>query len=99
MDNLNNRKKKAIWEVFENASWDMLHLVEDILDRIDWEELENDPYDQVAQAVDDSLIYYDDQWTVAKYYSCGPADLDWQNAIYTLLDDIHDIIDRVIENK
>lgn len=98
MIDLDERKNKAVNEVFEFASWDMLDLVDDIIGRIDWDEMEaGDPYDQIAQAVEDSLIYYKDQWTIAQHYANGPADLDWQNALYQLLDDISDIVTRVLE--
>lgn len=100
MDNLNEKINKAVNEVFEYASWDMLHLVDNIIGRIDWDNFDddasNDLYDELAQAIDDSLIYYDDQWTVAKHYANGPADLDWQSALYQLIDDLHDVIARVL---
>ena len=52
-------------------------LAESILMRID--ELSEDVYEDVWQAMDDGMIYTEDQWDMLKYY-CTPSNADFNDA-------------------
>lgn len=65
---------------------DFTDLVEDIFDRIDCDN-EDDLSECVIQAIDEGLIYYDDEWTVLKHY-CTPQDADWNTAIEQFVDEM-----------
>lgn len=59
-----------------NLSWETQYLIENILNRID---NPNDDED-IWQSIDDSIIYYKDQWTIIKEY-CSPTEANWEYAI------------------
>ena len=72
---------------------DIIGVVEAIISRIEGLYDINDLYEAISQAIDDELIYYDDQWEVLKYYF-SPTDLDlsFGKAIEFLIDDIYKIL-------
>ena len=53
-------------------------IAEAVLSRIDEDELD-DVYDAVYQAMDDELIYTDDQWAMIREY-CTPHDASFSDA-------------------
>lgn len=65
-------------------------IAENVLDRIDAEELEN-VEEAVFNAMNDALIYYDDQWDMMKYY-CSPQTADFDSAWNDFYDDLIDAI-------
>lgn len=80
-----------------SVDFEFLDIVAIILDRIDFE---GDLEDEIDVAIDDSLIYIEDQWTVAKFYAPSPADLDWDEVLLNGLSvDIHVIAEEIIATK
>ena len=77
----------VIYKHFEYASSEMIDLVEDMLDRIDEDELKNDPYEAVSEAMDSGLIYTADEWTMIEHY-CTPIDADFQLAWESFQNDL-----------
>lgn len=58
---------------------DMAGLAENILDRIDVDDVKDDAYEALYQAMDDGMIYTDDQWIMIRYY-CTPQDANYNTA-------------------
>lgn len=80
-----------------SVDFEFLDIIADILDRIDFEE---DLDDEIDVAIDDSLVYIRNQWTVAEFYVTSPADLDdWYEVLNDLSNDIHAIAKEIIETK
>lgn len=80
-----------------SVDFEFLDIVAIILDRIDFE---GDLEDEIDVAIDDSLIYIEDQWTVAKFYASSPADLDWDEVLLNGLSvDIHILAEEIIATK
>lgn len=73
-----------------NISWDLKCLIENILDRID---NPNDDED-IFQAIDDELIYYDDQWLVLKEY-CTPVEANWDYAIEEFIHTVFSVVSQL----
>lgn len=76
-----------IWRAFgyDNKFCDIIY---DIVERM---ETTND--EEMYQAIDDSLIYYNSQWTVIEHYF-NPSDkeMNWANAMDYLINDIYQVI-------
>lgn len=85
----------AIYDHFRSGyvSDDFLGVVENILGRID--DFTDD--DEIMSAVDDALIYDDDQWDVMKHYQ-RPSEANFDEAIEYLIDDIYSIANRIAES-
>ena len=67
-------------KVFDTFGYgEMAGLAEGVLNRIEADDLKDDPYEAVWQAMDDELIYTADQWTMIQYY-CTPQNADYDNA-------------------
>lgn len=80
-----------------SVDFEFLDIIALILDRIDFE---GDLEDEIDVAIDDSLIYIEDQWTVAKFYAPSPADLDWDEVLLNGLSvDIHILAEEIIATK
>lgn len=79
-----------------SVDFEFLDIIALILDRIDFEE---DLDDEIDVAINDSLVYIKDQWTVAEFYVSSPADLDWDEVLNDLSNDIHTIAKEIIETK
>ena len=80
-----------------SVDFEFLDIIALILDRIDFE---GDLEDEIDVAIDDSLIYIEDQWTVAKFYAPSPADLDWDEVLLNGLSvDIHILAEEIIEKR
>lgn len=97
-EGLTDSKYKAlIGEHFDHSfDFEFLDIVATILDRIDFD-LKEDLDDEIDVAISDSLIYDEDQWTVAKFYVSSPADLDWDDVLNDLSNDIHELAEKITE--
>lgn len=97
-EGLTDSKYKAlIGEHFDHSfDFEFLDIVATILDRIDFDSKE-DLDDEIDVAINDSLIYDEDQWTVAKFYVSSPADLDWDDVLNDLSNDIHELAEKITE--
>ena len=67
-------------------------IAEAVLNRIDEDEMD-EPYDAVFDAMNDELIYTEDQWAMIEYY-CTPQDANydsaWDSFEYDLLSAVDD---------
>lgn len=79
----------AYKRTFKRDSWDYDDLVDDLVDRIDYRDWKRDEYDAVYQAMDEGLIYTDDQWTMLKEH-CTPQDIDFNYAWEQTQNDVMD---------
>ena len=87
--------RKEVLRYFERATDEFFDLADDIIDRIDEDDFINgDSYEAVWEAIDNGVIYYDDQWEILKHY-CNPTDADWDYAIEEFANDIADIAQEI----
>lgn len=76
---------------------DFVGIAENVLSRIDADEITNDPYEAVFQAMDDELIYTADRWAMIEYY-CTPENADFDSAWEDFANDLMSAInDGVLE--
>lgn len=66
-------------KLVRHFSGDFAGIAENVLSRIDADEIEKDAYEAVLQAMDDELIYTEDQWAMIEYY-CTPQNADFNGA-------------------
>lgn len=59
---------------------------------------EDNVYDAVCDAIDNDLVYYDDQWNVLKYY-CVPSEANWEKALDEFTNDIANIVSDLISDR
>ena len=55
------------------------------------ERMEAPTEEDLQQAIDDSLIYYDDQWEIMKYYQ-NPKEANFNEAMMEFYDDLLEIL-------
>lgn len=72
---------------------DVIDITKGVIARVDDYSNEDDIY----QALDDELIYDDDQWTIFRYYSDDIESADWQSALENFYTDLVTICDRLHE--
>lgn len=77
-----------------SGDFDFLEIVSDVLDRIDFENVDEID-DEVQNAVDSALTYIADQWTIAQHYASGPDSLDWDEVVSEFESDISSIVDEI----
>lgn len=83
--------KDIIGEYFNySVEFDFLDVVCETIERIDDFNNEEDIY----EAIDSSLIYYSDRWSVLEYY-CTPSEANWDNAYEEFVNDIYAICSRI----
>lgn len=74
-------------------------IAQDIVDRIDVNELEDYPDDWwsiLDDAANDALIYTDDEWEIMKYY-CTPETADYADAYDNFITDLAGSVELLIE--
>lgn len=89
--------KDVIAEHFDyTGDFDFLDIVANVIDRIDdIEELgDDDIYDEVMSAIDDELIYDDDQWRIMRFYQ-RPNDANLNEAFEQLTNDCAEIVAKI----
>ncbi len=90
-----------------NGTSDFLGIVEGIIDRIDFDDVVEQAYDipyhaddylneALTDAIDDELIYTDDQWEVLKHY-CTPQNANFNDAYMALWDDCYSVASGIFE--
>lgn len=92
--------EEARHNVYDILDWTISDIVIDIIDRIDFSVIEDeeDLYDSVWQATDESLIYTEDKWKVlACYFSPLDTDINFTDALSNLINDIMECINRAKE--
>ena len=92
--------KDLIGEHF-NHTWDFefLDIVASTLDRIDFDDVEDDLDEKVWRACDDAMIYTADQWTVLEFYANSPQEANWEDAYLDFESDIMAIAEKIAEQK
>ena len=82
--NMTNEDFTKVRIALDTDDYDYLKVIEDIIDRID--DLNDEEW--VYSAINDSLIYYKDQWTVLQHFFV-PQDANWNLAVELLIDDLY----------
>ena len=83
--------EKKFTEVFGFCK--LADIASEILDRANEDDREDaDANEKVIDALNDSLIYYDDQWEVMKAYQ-NPEEANFQNALDEFLNDLLSVIE------
>ena len=87
-------------KAWERLDADLIPLAESIVDRCDGFGDEERAQEELMQAMDDELIYSEDQWTIIRCYSTPDAPLPFVDAFVLFLDDLMDVcdIEEVDEN-
>ena len=94
-DYLDSKYKNIISEHFDyTGDFEFLDIVADIISRIDDFGDEED----IWRAIDNALIYIEDQWTIAKFYASSPKDCDWDTIISDFDNDIYSICDKILNS-
>lgn len=83
--------------IYKNFDMDVSAIAEDIISRIDFDNIEEDDlWDELLSAIDDSLIYTEDQWSIIKFY-CSPSNADFSYAMEEFENELYSIIiDNII---
>ena len=84
--------EKKFTEVFGVGK--LADIASEILDRAGEDDREDvDTSEKVIDALNDSLIYYDDQWEVMKAYQ-NPEEANFQNALDDFINDLLSVIEK-----
>lgn len=68
-------KEETISKLGHIMSWKALNVAENVIDRVeDFEDDNSELFDEIYRAVDDELIYSEDQWDIVANY-IKPEDL------------------------
>lgn len=99
------RDSKDIWNYIWNHFRDerttdkFLDIVEDVIDRIDFDNVSEDNIsDVVYEEIDNSLIYDEDQWTMMAHYQ-RPSEADFDEAFGYFVSDIEAIVEDIISDR
>jgi len=86
---------KVLSDVFGFNS-DIIGIAENVISRIDFNEFDKDDiYSIIDTAMNDELIYYNDQWTMMMFYQL-PQEANFENAWYNFEDDLYKVITEII---
>ena len=82
---------KKFTEVFGFGK--LADIASEILDRASDDDREDvDASDKVVDALNDSLIYYNDQWEIMRAYQ-SPTEANFQNALEEFLNDLLSVVE------
>lgn len=86
-----------------NRSWDYLHLVDDVIARIDLDEFKESGNDTdfIWEAIDSEIVYYRQQWIILEEHFL-PTDLNedsFNEAMTLFFDDVMEEITEVLKEK
>ena len=86
---------KYVEDYFDNYSDAFREVVVDLIERVDdFENLD----DSIYSAIDEGLIYNEDQWEVMKHYQV-PSEADYDSAIEELTNDLYSICKSMLEDN
>lgn len=74
------------------SSEKILGIAENVLSRMDMENVKEDYYEELSSCMDDALIYTEDQWAIIEYY-CTPITADFNEAWDEFYNDLSRCID------
>lgn len=63
---------------------------------MDDERVEDDPETTILEAIASQLVWYEDQWTIMKFYQT-PNEANYEEAIFTLFQDCCNIIEKLLK--
>lgn len=92
--------RRAIFRVHDIMEDTYTQVVADITSRALDNNPEEDVFEAVAQAIDNGLIMYNDEWAVIEHYTT-PKDIDsdtYYNATQQLLEDVAEVVKYLLEN-
>ena len=92
--------RRAIFRVHDIMEDTYTQVVADITSRALDNNPEEDVYEAVNNAIDEGLIYYNDEWAVIEHYTT-PKDIDsdtYINAIQQLSEDVIEVVNYLLEN-
>lgn len=86
----------AILNTVEGSfDFDYVDILESVIDRVDDYNNEED----IAEAIDDAFIYYNDHWIIAKHFYNSPLDVDKDELIEQFTDDVYSVCNKLAEAK
>lgn len=72
--------------------WDYLALIEEVIERLDIDDINKDNInDMLYDSIDSTIIYYKDQWTILQE-NCTPQEANWDFAINTFIDECEEVL-------
>lgn len=85
------RNEKKLNDLFGYG--EIRNIADTILDRAE-ENIEDysDPYDAIVDALNDELIYEDDQWTIMKQYQ-RPSEANFTEAVEEFINDLNECVE------
>ena len=92
--------RRAIFRVHDIMEDTYTQVVADITSRALYNNPEEDVYEAVNEAIDEGLIYYNDEWAVIEHYTT-PKYIDsdtYGNAIQQLSEDVIEVVNYLLEN-
>ena len=92
--------RRAIFRVHDIMEDTYTQVVADITSRALYNNPEEDVYEAVNEAIDEGLIYYNDEWAVIEHYTT-PKYIDsdtYSNAIQQLSEDVIEVVNYLLEN-
>lgn len=93
--------RSAIGKHFDySVSFELVDIIENVINRIDdiYIEDEDELYDAIQDAIDDALIYTEDQWNIMKQYQ-SPQDANWSDAVDEFFNDVSAIVYDLREER
>lgn len=94
--------RESIWEHCQDWCWsaqsDFEELATSVLERLEKEDfLKEDYWDELQQAMDDEMIYTEDQWKMIELY-CNPQDASFDFAWEYFQSDLGEVVE-IIKRK
>lgn len=83
---------------FSNNYYDetrYVSIVSNIVERMLDNDYDEDEYDKVYSALNDSLIYYEDQWIVLRYHFIDPKEANFDEAIEYLIENCIEVYNEL----
>ena len=78
--------------IYRNFDMDVSAIADDIVTRVDFDNINEDNlWDELLSAMDDSLIYTEDQWSIIKFY-CSPSNANFSYAMEEFENELYNII-------
>lgn len=88
--------KDAILNTVEGSfDFDYVDILEKVINRV--EDYNNE--EDIAEAIDDAFIYYNDQWTITKHFYNSPLDVDKDELIEQFTDDVYSVCSQLANAK
>ena len=81
----------------EKFAWsDVYDIARNLVERIDKNDADADIASALYDALDEELIYTEDQWTLCKYYTT-PDNCSWNDVIEEFYNDLYPIVEMYMQ--